>query len=237
MNHTKRLDLVPREFRYFALIAGLFVSSSLIANTLAEKPWQLHTLILPTGSIVFPISYIFGDILTEVYGYARARQVIWTGLLSNILMVLAYWIAIRLPPSPFWPYQESFAHIFGQIPRIVLASFVGYVLGEFVNSYVLAKMKLLTQGRYLWTRTIGSTVVGQAVDTSAFVSIAFIAQWPTTSILLTALSLYTFKVLYEILATPFTYAAVWFLKKAENVDHFDATTKFSPFRWAADSHE
>jgi uncharacterized integral membrane protein (TIGR00697 family) len=226
-----RLD----EFRYFTLLGGLFVATSLIANTVAQKPWQLSRFVLPAGSIVFPISYIFGDVLTEVYGYARTRQVIWTGLVANVLMVGSYWLAIELPPSSFWPYQESFTLILAQVPRIVLASLVGYLLGEFTNSFVLAKIKIYTEGRHLWIRTTASTVTGQAVDTGGFVAIAYFAKWPTASVVMAGFSLYAFKVLYEVLATPITYAVVAFLKRAENIDHYDAGTDFSPFRWMGDS--
>jgi queuosine precursor transporter len=219
------------QFRYLSLIGGLFVATLLISNTTAQKPWQLGKFVFPGGSILFPISYIFGDVLTEVYGYARSRQVIWTGFIANGLMVLVYWIVIALPPAQFWPNQGAFALAFGQVPRIVFASFVAYLLGEFTNSFVLAKMKIWTDGHHLWARTIGSTVIGQVLDTFTFISVGFIGVWPVKYLLLTGMSLYAFKVLYEIVATPATYVIVRFLKKSERIDYYDVDTNFSPFLW------
>ncbi len=222
-------------FRYLNLIDGLFVATLLISNTAAAKPWQVGQFVFPGGSILFPVSYIFGDVLTEVYGFARSRQIIWTGFVANAMMALVYWIVIALPPAQFWPNQAAFAETLGQVPRIVFASWIAYLLGEFVNSYVLARMKIWTGGRHLWTRIIGSTVVGQGVDTFAFVAIAFIGVWPFRYIVLTGVSLYAFKVLYEVVATPVTYAIVRFLKEKEGIDHFDVGTHFSPFQWNIDS--
>jgi queuosine precursor transporter len=215
----------------FNLIAGLFVATLLISNTVAAKPWQLGSFVFPGGAILFPISYLFGDVLTEVYGYACARQVIWTGFAANALMALTYWIVIRLPPAPFWANQIAFNQILGQVPRIVLASFVAYLVGEFANSFVLAKMKIRTKGRHLWARTIGSTIVGQALDTATFVVIGFAFSWPAKYLAVTATSLYVFKVLYEIVATPATYVVVRFLKEKDRTDFYDVETNFSPFHW------
>jgi uncharacterized integral membrane protein (TIGR00697 family) len=219
------------ESGYFNLIACLFVATLLIANTVAAKPLQLGSFVFPGGAILFPISYLFGDVLTEVYGYARARQVIWTGFAANALMALTYWIVIRLPPAPFWENQIAFNQVLGQVPRIVLASFVAYLVGEFANSFVLAKMKIRTEGRHLWARTIGSTIVGQALDTATFVVIGFAGSWPAKYLVVTATSLYVFKVFYEIAATPATYAVVRFLKEKDRTDFYDVATNFSPFRW------
>src|ERR1700722_19998729 len=217
------------EFRYLTLIGGLFVATLLISNTTSGKPWQVWEFTLPAGVILFPVSYIFSDILTEVYGYARSRQVIWTGFAANALMAVAYWIVISLPPASFWKNQAAFALTLGQVPRIVFGSLFGYLAGEFANSIVLAKMKIWTRGRHLWTRTIGSTIIGQAADTFLFVAIAFGGLWPVKYLVLTAGSLYGFKVLYEIAATPITYAVVHFLKTRERIDFFDIGTNFSPF--------
>ena len=217
------------EFRYLTLIGGLFVATLLISNTTSGKPWQVWEFTLPAGVILFPVSYIFSDILTEVYGYARSRQVIWTGFAANALMAVAYWIVISLPPASFWKNQAAFALTLGQVPRIVFGSLLGYLAGEFANSIVLAKMKIWTRGRHLWTRTIGSTIIGQAADTFLFVAIAFGGLWPVKYLVLTAGSLYGFKVLYEIAATPITYAVVHFLKTRERIDFFDIGTNFSPF--------
>lgn len=219
------------EYRYLALVAGIFVASILIANTTASKLFQVWQFVFPAGIIVFPISYIFGDILTEVYGYVRARRIIWTGFAASILMALVYWAAIQIPPAPFWEGQEAFAFVLGQVPRIVLASILGYLVGEFLNSFVLAKMKIWSKGRYLWTRTVGSSVVGQGADTIVFIAVAFGGTIPGALLLTTMVSVYVFKVLYEIAATPVTYMVVNFLKKQEGIDYYDTETNFSPLRW------
>ena len=221
------------EYRYFTLVAGLFVATFLIANTTAAKLFQLGPLFFPGGIIIFPLSYIFGDVLTEVYGYARSRQIIWTGFAAEVLMAIAYAVVIALPPAPFWTHQAAFETVLGQVPRIVVGSIAGYLVGEFVNSFVLAKMKVWTKGRYLWSRTIGSTIAGEGVDTVFFILIAFGGVWPAGQLIITALSVYIFKVVYEILATPLTYLVVGFLKRHEGVDHYDIGTRFSPFRWIA----
>jgi uncharacterized integral membrane protein (TIGR00697 family) len=219
------------QFQYLDIFTGLFVATLIISNTTSAKPWQLGPFVLPSGSVLFPLSYLFGDVLTEVYGFARARRVIWIGFASNVLMVCTYWIVIALPPPAFWPNQSAYAVTLGQVPRIVLASFSGYLAGEFTNSIVLAKMKVFTGGRHLWARVLGSTVTGQAVDTFLFVTLAFGNVWPPKSIWLVGVSLYSFKVLYEAAATPFTYALIRHLKRVEGFDHFDVHTEFSPFRW------
>ena len=217
------------EFKYLSVIGGLFVATLLVSNTISGKLWQVWEFTFPAGVILFPVSYIFGDVLTEVYGYARSRQVIWTGFAANVLMAVVYWIVIALPPASFWNNQASFALTLGQVPRIVAGSLLGYLVGEFANSVVLAKMKIWTQGRHLWTRTIGSTIIGQAADTFIFVVIGFGGLWPFRYLVLTAGSLYAFKVLYEIAATPLTYVAVHFLKSREQIDYYDVGTNFSPF--------
>lgn len=219
------------EFHYFSLIGGLFVATLLISNTISGKLWQVGKFTFPGGVLLFPISYIFGDILTEVYGYAHSRQVIWTGFAANILMAVAYWAVIILPPASFWKNQDAFALTLGPVPRIVCASLLGYLFGEFANSLVLAKMKIWTQGRHLWTRTVGSTIVGQAVDTLTFIGVGFGGLWPLKYLSVTAGSLYGFKVLYEVGATPITYAVVRFLKQREQIDYYDIHTNFSPFFW------
>src|SRR5215469_7012423 len=209
------------EFKYFTLISGLFVGCLLISNTVAQKPLQMGPFVPSAGIVLFPLTYIFGDVLTEIYGYARTRQVIWTGFLASGLMAIAYWLVVALPAAGFWTQQEALRSVLSPVPRIVLASLVGYLAGEFVNSFVLAKMKLLTEGRHLWTRTIGSTVAGQAVDTILFVTVAFADVWPRGQLLSSAVSLYALKVGYEVLATPITYAVVAFLKRTEGIDYYD----------------
>lgn len=215
--------------KYFSIISTLFVATIMISNTVATKLFSLGPLIFTGGVLIFPITYIFGDILTEVYGYSRARKVIWTGFIALIFMSLIYWIVGLLPPAPTWPNQEAYVAILGFVPRIVLASIIGYWAGSFVNSFVLAKMKLLTKGKHLWTRTIGSTIVGEGVDTILFVSIAFYGIVSGGILILAIIFSYAFKVAYEIIATPITYKIVKFLKKTEGIDTYDKNTKFSPF--------
>jgi uncharacterized integral membrane protein (TIGR00697 family) len=219
-----------KPFEYFPVVAVLFVTVLLVSNIVAQKPIALGSLVFPGAIILFPLAYILGDVLTEVYGYHRARLVIWSGLVANLIMVVGFRITVSLPSAPGWENQEAFSLVLNTVPRIVLASMIGYWAGEFSNAYVLAKMKLLTRGRFLWTRTIGSTLVGQAVDTGLFIVIAFWGVWPETAMGLAILSSYVFKVLYEAAATPLTYLVVGFLKREEGVDPFDRDTNFSPFR-------
>lgn len=215
--------------QHLDVITGLFVAILLISNILGQKIWRLGALDMSAGLILFPVSYIFGDILTEVYGYASSRRVIWLGFFCNALMAALGWIAVRLPASPDWPHQEAFATVIGFVPRLVIASLVAFWAGEFSNSYVLAKMKILTSGRFLWTRTIGSTMVGEAVDTFLVVAITFFGVLPPWSMMRVVISMYFIKVAYEVVATPVTYAAVNWLKRKEGVDVFDRETNFNPF--------
>lgn len=204
----------------------------LLSNIVAVKPVRLFNFLnldLDGGTLLFPISYIFGDVLVEVYGYARSRRVIWMGFGFNLLAAALFWVIVSLPPSPEWQMQDAFAMILGQTPRIVAGSLIAFWCGEFVNSYVMAKMKILTGGQYLWTRTISSTMIGQAVDTVLFQTIAFAGVWDTGLLVRVILWNYTAKVLYEALATPITYAVVGFLKKAEQEDYYDYDTNFNPF--------
>lgn len=216
-------------YKYFHIVSGIFVAILLISNTIAVKIISIGPFAIPAGILCFPISYIFGDILTEVYGYARSRTVIWTGFFSLGLMSLFYWLAEILPAAPFWNNQNAFQLILGQAPRIALASLVAYWVGEFANSYVLSRMKIWTEGRYLWTRTIGSTVVGQAIDTVVFNLVAFAGLFSIPNLLNIIGTGYILKVLYEVLATPLTYKAVGFLKKSENIDTYDRGINYSPF--------
>src|SRR3989344_5163436 len=216
-------------FKYYSVISTFFVATLMISNVVATKLFSLGPLIFTGGILIFPITYIFGDILTEVYGYSRSRKIIWTGFFALILMSLIYWIVGLLPPAPGWQNQEAYLSILGFVPRIVLASIIGYWAGEFANSFVLAKLKLLTKGKHLWMRTIGSTIAGEGVDTALFVLIGFYGAVSGTILLVAILSSYIFKVAYEVAATPITYKIVGFLKKAEGIDHYDYNTKFSPF--------
>jgi hypothetical protein len=221
--------IIRTDFKYFSIISSIFVALLLISNTLASKLFSIGPLIFTGAILIFPLSYIFGDILTEVYGYQKSRKIIWTGFFSLIFMSLLYWIVGLLPPAPTWNNQQAYLSILGVVPRIVLASILAYWAGEFSNSYVLAKLKVLTNGKHLWIRTISSTIVGEGVDTTLFVLIAFYGQISTGFLFIAILSGYLFKVLYEIIATPITYKIVRFLKKEEGIDVYDSNTKFNPF--------
>ena len=214
----------------FVTFAALFVTCLLTANIMAAKLISLGGVVLTAGIVVFPVSYIVGDVLTEVWGYAAARRVIWLGFACNALMVAAIWLGGEIPSAPFWKGGPAYAEILGQTPRILLASFVAYLFGEFANSYVLAKMKIMTRGRWLWTRTIGSTVVGQALDTAVFVTLAFGGSVPAGALTGIMVGQWIAKVLYEAAATPLTYAAVAWLKASERTDTYDYDTDFNPIR-------
>lgn len=221
-----------RSYRYLDLITVSFVVVLLLSNIVAVKPVRILEALrldLDSGTLLFPISYIFGDVLVEVYGYARSRRVIWMGFGFNLLAALLFSIIVAIPAPPEWKMQEAFAMILGQTPRIVIGSLIAFWCGEFVNSFIMAKMKIWTGGRYLWTRTISSTMVGQAVDTVLFQTIAFAGVWDTGLLLRVIVWNYAAKVLYEALATPITYAVVGFLKKAEQEDYYDYDTNFNPF--------
>jgi uncharacterized integral membrane protein (TIGR00697 family) len=226
--------------RWLPLIAAVFVTSLIIANIIAVKIVSLGPLILSAAILIFPISYVFGDILTEVYGYARARQVIWIGFGCNLLAVMAIWGSIQLPPAPFWKLgsfdsprssQQAYLDVFGVTPRILGASFIAYLVGEFLNSFVLAKMKIATRGRHLWMRTIGSTLVGQLADSAFFISLAFYGTMPEGVLGKLILAQWLVKSAYEALATPFTYLVVNYLKRVEREDYYDRKTNFSPLKW------
>jgi len=186
--------------------------------------------VLTAGIVIFPISYVIGDVLTEVWGYGAARRVIWLGFACNALMVAALWLGGKLPAAPFWKGQEAYDAIFGQTPRVLAASFVAYLVGEFANAFVLAKLKLATRGRWLWLRTIGSTVVGQALDSIVFVTLAFAGAVPPGVLVPIVAAQWIVKVVYEAAATPLTYAAVAWLKTREGVDAYDRHTDFNPVR-------
>ncbi|KJS73640.1 MAG: transporter [Desulfotomaculum sp. BICA1-6] len=209
---------------------ALFVTVLLVSNTVAVKITHIGPFYFDGATILFPIAYIFGDILTEVYGYKRSRVVVWTGFLACITMSFIYWLVGMLPSAEDWHAQSSYMAILGQTPRIVVASMAAYLCGEFVNAYILARMKVATQGRHLWSRTIGSTILGQGVDTVIFVIIAFAGVIPGNLLLYMILSNYIFKTAFEVLATPLTYAAVGYVKKVESIDYFDKDTNFNPFR-------
>lgn len=220
----------PRNFRYFDLVMAGFVAVLLLSNVIgAAKLSNIGGFTFGAGILFFPISYVIGDVLTEVYGYARARRVIWTGFAALIFMAFMSWAVVAMPPADTWGGQEAYEAVFGQVPRIVLASIIAFWAGEFVNSYVLARMKILTKGKALWSRTIGSTIFGQGVDSALFYPIAFLGVWETRDVLIVMVTNWLLKVLWEAVLTPVTYAAVGFLKRKEGVDLFDTDTDFSPF--------
>lgn len=229
MDDSLRNQPAIRETKLFDVIAMVFVATLLISNIAAQKLFAFGHLTFTAGVLLFPITYIFGDVLTEVYGYKKTRKVIWVGFFCNILMAAVLWIAIKLPPAEGWPLQEQFAQVLGLVPRIVLASVLAYWIGEFLNSYVMAKMKVFTQGRWLPVRTIASTLVGQLADTACFVLVAFAFVFETSLLVPTIFYGWLFKVSYEIVATPLTVVVVNFLKKYEGIDHYDTDTNFNPF--------
>jgi hypothetical protein len=216
-------------YRYLDALITLFVTVLLVSNIVAAKFFALGPLRVSTAQMLFPITYIFGDIFTEVYGYSASRRAIWYGFFASFLLVALSYIAVIVPPAPEYRDQAAFATIFKPVGRIVLASLLAYWCGEFANSFTLAKLKLLTKGKYLWTRTIGSTVVGQAVDTTVVMFIAFYGTRSNMVIVKLIVSGYLIKVVYETLMTPATYAVVNFLKRSEDADYFDYETNFSPF--------
>ncbi|TEU02939.1 MAG: VUT family protein [Dehalococcoidia bacterium] len=214
----------------FIVVAAIFITCLITANIIAVKLIAISWLNLPAAIIIFPLSYIFGDILTEVYGYRTARRVIWLGFFCNLIAVIAIWLSGLLPPASEWEHQEAYETILGYAPRLLGASLIAYLIGEFANSFVLAKMKIRTRGRWLWTRTIGSTIVGQGLDSLVFITIAFAGTqswWFLGTIILTH---WLVKTGYETVATPFTYAVVNYLKKKEGIDTYDYDTKFNPLR-------
>lgn len=220
----------PQQFRYFDIVMAAFVAILLLSNVIgAAKLATVAGFTFGAGILFFPLSYVIGDVLTEVYGYAKARRCIWVGFAALIFMAFMSWAVVQMPPAASWGGQEAYEQVFGQVPRIVLASITAFWAGEFVNSYVLAKMKLWTKGKALWSRTIGSTVFGQAVDSALFYPIAFLGIWDTQDVLIVMVTNWALKVGWEAALTPVTYKVVSFLKRREGVDVFDAETDFSPF--------
>ncbi len=217
-------------YKYYPMITGLFAACLVISNILDTKIFQFLSLNLPGGIVLFPVVYIFGDILTEIYGYSLSRRVIWTGFFSLLLMVLASTIVHSLPSADFWKLDHEYDQILGKVPRIVIASISAYFLGEFVNSFVLAKLKVRMGGKNMSLRFIASTLLGQFVDTLVFVIIAFTGQMGTEALISITLSAWAFKVAWELIALPFTVLIVKWLKKVENADHYDVNTNFTPFK-------
>jgi queuosine precursor transporter len=217
-----------RYSHWFLLVASIFITCLITSNIIAVKFVNIFGLIMPAGILIFPFSYIFGDVLTEVYGYHQARRVIWLGFFCNLIAVVAIWLGQILPAASFWDGQAAYERILGYTPRLLVASFLAYLVGEFANSFVLAKMKIATKGRWLWTRTIGSTLVGQGLDSLVFMTLAFFGTIPLTVLTGAIVVQWLSKSAYETIATPLTYGVVNFLKKREGLDVFDYDTRFNP---------
>ncbi len=211
----------------YVIITAIFVTCLITSNIIVVKPTSFAGI--PAAIVIFPLSYIIGDILTEVYGYRLARRVIWLGFICNLIAVIAIWLGQLLPPSSAWDGQQAYKSILGYTPQILFASFLAYLVGEFSNSFVLAKMKIKTKGRWLWTRTIGSTMVAQALDAAVFIPLVYLGRFDLSFIVTATVSQWLAKVAYETLATPFTYAVVNYLKKSEAIDTYDYKTNFNPF--------
>ena len=224
------MEKLMKQYKYFDIILGLFVAVLLISNIASTKIIQVWKFTFDGGTILFPLSYIFGDILTEVYGYRKARKAIWVGFFSAFLMSVILWVVGILKPAQGWDLQNAYLAILGQAPRIVGASLIAYFAGEFINSFILAKLKIATKGRWLWTRTIGSTIAGEMIDTLLFCFIAFYGLYPNKLLFSIIISNYIFKVGLEAVLTPATYKIVGFLKRRENEDYYDIKTNFNPFR-------
>lgn len=218
-----------RSFRYYDILVSIFIVVLLVSNLVGQKICAFGDIRISGGQLLFPITYIFGDVFTEVYGYSASRRAIWLGFVAAGLLSVMGAITVALPPAPEWHNQEAFATVFGVVPRLVIASLLAFWAGEFANSYTMAKMKILTSGRHLWSRAVGSTVVGQGVDTLCFNILAFGGAISNGGVARLIFYAYFGKVLYEVLATPLTYMVVNGLKRAEGVDTFDYHTKFNPF--------
>ena len=224
----------PSYHKWYPAVVAVFVTCLIVANIIAVKPVQVGGLLFPAAVVIFPLAYIFGDVLTEVYGYARARQTIWIGFTCNLIAVVAIYAAGLLPAAGFWPNQPAYDVILGFTPRLLAASFVAYLVGEFLNSFVLAKLKIVTAGRYLWVRTISSTLVGELADSAVFITAAFAGVWPGDQMLTGIVTQWLLKSGYEIVATPLTYLVVNALKRAEQIDAYDRDTNFTPFKFEAE---
>lgn len=219
-----------KKYKYYDLIMAAFVTVLLCSNIIgAEKVVSLFGFTFGAGILFFPISYFFNDVLTEVYGYARSRKVVWAGFAGLGFASFMSFVVVALPPAQGWIHQDAYEVVFGQTTRIVIASLTAFFCGEFANSFVLAKMKVFTEGKFLWMRTIGSTIAGEAVDSIIFYPIAFYGFWPNDLLIKVMITNYVLKVTWEVVATPITYKVVNFLKRKENEDYFDKDTNFTPF--------
>jgi len=237
-----RVRSTVRRYKYLDALTTSFVVILLVSNLIAQKVcligpfplgrWSIGPFAVSGAVLLFPITYIFGDVFTEVYGYAASRRAIWLGFFGTALLYFMGAIVIKLPSAPGWQNQQAFATVFGFIPRILAASLIAFWAGEFANSYTMARMKLITDGRMLWTRTIGSTVVGQAVDTVLVIALTFGGVYPVRTLLNIMATGYALKVGYEVIATPLTYLVIHWLKRTEDSDAFDRHQSFNPFSFA-----
>jgi hypothetical protein len=217
-----------RHSTWFVCIVAVFITCLITANITAVKLIVICGLLMPAGIIIFPMSYICGDVLTEVYGYRQTRRVIWLGFFCNLLTVVAIWVGQILPPASFWDGQPAYERILGYTPRLLVSSFIAYLVGEFTNAFILAKMKIATKGRWLWMRTIGSTLLGQSLDSLVFVTLAFLGTIPLSHMATAILTQWLVKTGYEVVATPLTYVVVTYLKRQEGMDVYDYKTRFNP---------
>lgn len=228
--------LAGRQLRYYDFSMAAFAVILICSNLIGAAKQATFTVpgfppvVFGAGILFFPLGYVLGDVLTEVYGYARARRVVWVGFGASVFAALMAWVVVAMPPAPGWTGQESLAAQFGQAPRIFFASIAAFWAGEFANAAVLARLKVLTRGKYLWTRTIGSTVVGQGVDSLIFYPVAFLGIWETATVFQVAVTNYCLKVLWEVVLTPVTYRVVAWFKRAEGLDVYDTATDLTPFR-------
>ena len=234
LNPIDASTVPARGFRHFDLVMAAFVTILLLSNIIgAGKVAAIDVVgtsfVFGAGILFFPVSYVIGDVLTEVYGYSRARRCIWVGFAALLFMAFMSWAVVAMPPAADWTGQGAYEAVFGQVPRIVFASIAAFWAGEFVNAYVLARMKVWTNGQALWTRTIGSTVLGQAVDSAIFYPLAFLHVWSTQQVVTVMVTNWAMKVAWEVVLTPLTYVAVGWLKRREGVEIFDTATDFSPF--------
>ena len=227
---TSASDLAGHKFRHYDLVMAAFVTVLLLSNIIgAAKLSEIGGWTFGAGILFFPLGYVLGDVLTEVYGYARARRVIWTGFAAMLFLAFMSWAVVSMPPAPGWDGQDAYEKLFGQVPRIVVASITAFWAGEFVNSFVMARMKVWTKGKALWARTIGSTIIGQGVDSLIFYPYAFWGVWSNEQVLTVMVTNWGMKVAWEVVLTPVTYAVVGWLKRSEGVDIYDDATDFTPF--------
>ena len=222
-----------RRYKYLDVLTTTFVVVLLVSNLVAQKICMIGPLAVSGAVLLFPITYIFGDVFTEVYGFAASRRAIWLGTFGTALLYAMGVVVISLPGAPGWTNQQAFQIVFGFLPRIQTASLIAFWAGDFANSYTMARMKLLTDGKWLWTRTVGSTIVGQALDTTLVIILTFAGKYPPMTLVNMILTGYFLKVSYEVLATPATYAVVGALKRVEHADAFDRDEDFNPFRFNA----